>query len=132
MNEQITPVRLSFLKDQTKHLEGMVLTISNFLQSTQGQRVAIVEMGNLYLHDSLTPVKNQADQLSSVQLYGENVVSKKAVINLESYLNSNLGSISACNIREVIEDDGEAPDKIFYYGSNGLIMLRMTSQADDD
>lgn len=30
MNEQLTPVRLSFLKDQTKNLDGMVLIISNF------------------------------------------------------------------------------------------------------
>jgi len=53
-------------------------------------------------------------------------------VNIESFLMSNLGFFSLCNQREVIEDDGEPPERIFYYGSSGLIALRMTSQADED
>ena len=58
MNEQLSPVRLSFLKDQTKNLEGMVLTISNFSHSRQRHKVAIIETSNLYLHVSVVPSHN--------------------------------------------------------------------------
>ena len=132
MNQQMTPARLSFLKDQTKKLEGTVLTIANFQNSNQGQKVAIIEMSSLYLHDSVVPKKNLENQFSNMQLYGENNVSKKALVNLESYLHSNLGLFATSNPKEAIEEDGEPSDRIFFYGPQGLIMLRMTSQVDDD
>lgn len=74
-------------------------------------------MSNLYLHDSIAPSQVKTDQFSNLQLYGENNVSKRALVNIESYLMSNLGFFSLCNQREVIEDDGEPPERIFYFGS---------------
>ena len=53
-------------------------------------------------------------------------------MNIESYRKSNLGFFALSGQREVIQEDGEPPDKIFYFGSEGLIALRMTSQAVDD
>lgn len=83
--------------------------------------MAIIEMGNLYMHDTVAPLSHTPSKVSNFQLYGENILMKRAVVNIESHLCSNLGLVAMNNISEVIAEDGDPPDKIFFYGSQGMI-----------
>lgn len=125
MQENKRPIMISNLKMSPDDWDTTLLSVANYQNSKTNTNVLLLEIGKLFTHETNVPCGRTDEGILYSKMYDQNIISKKANIDLESFHKSNLGYFGQKLVINGKYDLDYAFDKIFYFGEMGLVSMQM-------
>lgn len=108
-----------------------LLVLSNFLPNNGSEeKVSLLEVGQFVTHNAGFAWNRTEEGIKVHKLYNENTVTKKAIIDLETFQRANLGQFGVRSLNGNSNVNTEySMEKIYYYNDTGLVSLQMSDMA---
>jgi len=121
-----SPIRITNLNFKNDWGKSLIVLSNIQPKNSMNEQITLLEVGNYVTHNAGFSVNRNEDGIMYHKIYRGNIISRKAMINVENFQRVNLGQFKIRSVSNNTNENTEySVDKVYYFGDDSLVSLQM-------